>query len=298
MQRITPFLWFNDNAEEAVNFYTSIFKNAKAGSMVRYDKNGAKVSGRPEGSVMTAQFELAGQQFIALNGGPVFEFTRAVSFFVLCETEDEIEEIWNRLSEENKKIFWPLQEYPWSEKYGWLTDKFGLSWQLILAHQPQKIKPFFMFDGVQLGKAKEAMGFYVSVFNNSHIDLVKYYGPENKESEGLVIHSVFTLAEQEFMAMDSGIPNNINFNESASFVVNCGTQDEVDYYWEKLSAVPQAEQCGWLKDKYGVSWQIVPTILSKLLSDKDSVKAQRVVEALLKMKKLESEELIKAYEQV
>src|SRR5882762_806174 len=150
MQKITPFLWFDNKAEEAVKFYTSIFKNSKIGKVARYDKAGEKAAGRPAGSVMTVEFEIEGQRFIALNGGPLFKFTEAVSF-----------------------------------------------------------------------------------------------------------------------------------------VVNCKTQKEVDYYWKKLSAGGKEVQCGWLKDKYGLSWQIVPTVLAELLSDKDAAKSQRVMQAMLKMVKLD-----------
>ena len=158
MQKITPFLWFDNQAEEAVKFYTSIFKNSKIGKTARYDKAGEKVSGRPAGSVMTVEFQLEGQEFVALNGGPIFKFTEAVSF-----------------------------------------------------------------------------------------------------------------------------------------VVNCKTQAEVDKFWKKLSAGGKEVQCGWLTDKYGISWQIVPTLLGELLSGKDAAKSQRVMKAMLKMVKLDIKKLKQAY---
>ena len=158
MQRITPFLWFNDNAEQAVKFYTAIFKKSKVGKIARYPEGTEKTTGRPAGSVMTIEFEIEGQTFTALNGGPIFKF-----------------------------------------------------------------------------------------------------------------------------------------NESVSFVVNCKTQAEVDYYWKKLTAGGGKQvQCGWLKDKFGVSWQIVPTILGELLSSKDAAKSQRVMEAMLKMVKLDIKKLKQA----
>lgn len=296
MNKITSFLWFNDNAEEAVGFYTSIFKNSVIGNTVRYSEANTPVSGMPAGSVMTVSFELAGLSFTALNGGPVFKFTQAVSFFVSCESEREINEIWERLSEGSPKIFWPLQEYPWSQKYGWITDKYGLSWQLILSNKPQKITPFFMFDGSQLGKAEEAIRFYCSVFRDSHTDDIQRYGPENKASEGQIVHSVFTLAGQSFMAMDSGMPKGVNFNEAVSFIVSCDTQEEIDYYWEKLTSVPEAEQCGWLKDKFGVSWQIVPSSLPEILENSDPGRSRNIMAAILKMKKIDMQELQRVYE--
>ena len=116
MQKITPFLWFNDQAEEAMNFYTSIFKNSKIGSVSRYGEGGPG----PQGSVMTATFELDGQEFMALNGGPLFTFTEAISFFVNCETQAEVDELWEKLTEGGEE-----------SQCGWLKDKFGLSWQIV-----------------------------------------------------------------------------------------------------------------------------------------------------------------------
>jgi predicted 3-demethylubiquinone-9 3-methyltransferase (glyoxalase superfamily) len=120
MQKIRPFLWFDDKAEEAVNFYLSIFKNSKIGSISRYGKEGAEVSGRPEGTAMTIAFQLEGQEFMALNGGPLFKFTEAVSLLVNCETQQEVDDLWEKLSEGGKK-----------SRCGWLKDKYGLSWQIV-----------------------------------------------------------------------------------------------------------------------------------------------------------------------
>jgi predicted 3-demethylubiquinone-9 3-methyltransferase (glyoxalase superfamily) len=121
MNNITPCLWFNDQAEEAAKFYTSIFKRSKIGSVTRYGEAGAGASGRPKGSVMTVTFEIEGQEFVALNGGPLFKFTEAVSFMVKCNTQAEIDEMWNKLSEGG-------EEGP----CGWLKDKYGLSWQIVV----------------------------------------------------------------------------------------------------------------------------------------------------------------------
>ena len=120
MQKITPFLWFDDKAEEAATFYTSIFKNSKIGKVARYDESGEKASGRPKGSVMTVEFELDGQEFVALNGGPQYTFSPAVSFVVNCETQQDVDHYWTRLSAGGKEI-----------QCGWLTDKYGLSWQIV-----------------------------------------------------------------------------------------------------------------------------------------------------------------------
>jgi predicted 3-demethylubiquinone-9 3-methyltransferase (glyoxalase superfamily) len=122
MQKITPFLWFDDKAEEAVNFYASIFKNSKIGKITRYSEISAKASGRPVGSVMTVPFQLNGQEFVALNGGPHFQFTEAVSLVVNCDTQAEIDEFWDKLSAGGEE-----------SQCGWLKDKYGLSWQIVPA---------------------------------------------------------------------------------------------------------------------------------------------------------------------
>jgi predicted 3-demethylubiquinone-9 3-methyltransferase (glyoxalase superfamily) len=120
MQKITPCLWFNNQAEDAAKFYASIFKNSKIGDMTRYGEAGAKVSGRPKGSVMTVTFEIQGQEFVALNGGPHFTFSEAISLMVRCETQKEIDEMWEKLSQGGEK-----------GQCGWLKDKYGLSWQIV-----------------------------------------------------------------------------------------------------------------------------------------------------------------------
>jgi predicted 3-demethylubiquinone-9 3-methyltransferase (glyoxalase superfamily) len=293
MQKITPFLWFDNQAQEAMNFYTSVFKNSKTGNISRYGEAGP---GEP-GSVLTASFELEGLQFTALNGGPTFNFTPAISFFVNCDTEDELDKAWNKLSE-GGSVLMPLQQYPFSEKFGWLADRYGLNWQLNLGSRPQKIVPFMMFVGEQHGKAEQAMNLYTSLFKDSGIENIVHHGPGMGEVEGTVMHAVFRLAGQEFMAMDSNQEHNFTFTEAISFYVDCKSQQEVDFFWEKLGegGDPNAQQCGWLKDRYGVSWQIVPSVLVDLMNDPDPEKAKRVTEAMLQMKKIEIPALEQAYE--
>jgi len=305
MQKITPFLWFDEQAEEAVNFYTSIFKNSKIEGISRYDDAGAAASGRPKGSVMTASFQLNGQGFVALNGGPILKFNPSVSFFLNFDSSTEnnarinLDAMWEKLSQGGKTLM-PLDKYPFSERFGWIQDKYGISWQLILSNPDGEKRPFIipslMFVGAVSGKAEEASDFYLSVFRDTKRGLIARYpkGME-PEKEGTVMFTDFMLEKQWFAAMDSARQHDFNFNEAISFLVNCDTQDEVDYFWEKLSAVPESEQCGWLKDKYGLSWQIVPAILGQLLSDPDPRKSQRVMKAMLQMKKIGINELEKAY---
>ena len=298
MRKIIPFLWFDNQAEEAVNFYLSIFKTKKMGGVSLYGEEGAKASGRPKGTAMVVTFELEGQKFMALNGGPHFKFTPAISFFVVFDNEKEIETVWNKLVD-GGSVLMPYNSYPWANKYGWLQDKYGLSWQLSWSEYhklSQKITPFLMFTRDMAGKTKSAIKSYTSIFPNSKTEMVVPYTKDDGDKEGFIKHSRFTLAGQNFMAMDSSMSHDFSFNEAISFLVNCDAQKEMDYYWKKLTEEGKESQCGWLKDKYGISWQIIPTVLGEMMQDKDAEKSKRVMQAMLQMKKLDIEKLKQAYE--
>src|SRR5262249_12532076 len=151
-----------------------------------------------------------------------------------------------------------------------------------------RVIPTLMFVGDQAGKTEEAIKFYASIFDHSEIGDILRYGKEDKpEKEGTIKYVSFALEGQGFAAMDSARAHNFNFNEAISFEVHCETQEELDYYWGKLSADRNAEQCGWLKDPYGLSWQVVPTVVNKMLQDNDAIKVARVTQAILEMKKLD-----------
>ena len=181
----------------------------------------------------------------------------------------------------------PLQEYPFSKKYAWIADKFGVSWQLNLDDRAQKISPALMFTGADFGKAEEAINFYTSLFSNSNIAQISRYAAGEGDKEGAVKYAEFSVNGYQFIGMESSFDHKFAFTEATSFMVSCETQEEIDFFWDKLSADKASEQCGWLKDKYGVSWQIVPAVLDKLLGDPDPAKAQRVMKAMLQMKKLD-----------
>jgi predicted 3-demethylubiquinone-9 3-methyltransferase (glyoxalase superfamily) len=193
-----------------------------------------------------------------------------------------------------------LGEYPFSERFGWLEDRYGLSWQVNYVGQSeikQKITPALLYVGDVCGKAEEAVNFYVSVFQNAKVDAVLRYGKgEEPDKEGTLKYAAFTLEGDEFGAMDSAHEHAFAFNEAISFMVYCDTQEEIDYYWDALTAVPEAEQCGWLKDKYGISWQVVPTGMDEMMASGDPEQIARVTEAFLKMKKFDLAELEKAYQ--
>ncbi len=292
MEKITPHLWFDNNAGEAAKFYTSIFKNSKI-------KNVTTLHNTPSGTVEIFTVELMGQEFTLISAGPLFKFNPSVSFLVACSTKEEVDALWKKLSQGGTVLI-ELGEYPFSEKYGWLQDKYGLSWQVVFMGDhmiKQRIIPTLMFVGKQLGKAEEAINFYASVFGNARVgDIFHYSKGEGPDKEGTVEYASFMLEGQEFAAMDSAREHNFGFNEAISFMVHCETQKEIDYYWEKLSADPNAEQCGWLKDKYGLSWQILPNLMDEMLKDNDTKKIARVTEAFLQMKKLDIAKLKKVYE--
>lgn len=281
MQKISSCLWFDNQAEEAARFYVSLFKNSKIGKIARYGDSGSKVSGQKKGSVMTVEFEIEGQNILGLNGGPQFKFTPALSFFVWCETERELDELWRNLSL-GGVVRMGLDKYPWSEKYGWTSDRYGVEWQLILSSHKQKIAPCFLFVDKMFGKGEEVMNFYMSIFKNSNVEFLA-----RDEATKTIMHAVFSINGQNFVLMDGQGEHHYTFSHGFSLVVNCDTQDEVDEYWAKLSKDGSTEQCGWLTDKYGVSWQIVPKVLENLISDPDPVKSERVMKAMLSMQKLD-----------
>ena len=293
MQKILPHLWLNKEAKEASAFYVSLFENSRI-------KNITTITNTPSGDCDIVTFNLAEQEFMAISAGPYFKLNPSISFFVVFDHEKQIETIWNKLSE-GGKVLMPYNTYPWARKYGWLQDKYGLSWQLSWSEHhkmEQKITPLLMFTKDKAGYAKEAIDTYTSIFPNSKIEMVVPYEKGESDKEGFIKHARFTLYGQNFMAMDSSGPHDFTFNEAISFVVNCDTQEEIDTYWAKLSAYPEAEQCGWLKDKYGVSWQIVPSIMSEMMTSGNKEKIARVTEAFLKMKKFDIETLKRAYDRV
>lgn len=289
MQKINSCLWFNSQALEAAEFYHGLFKNSHIGQILHYDKSSAEISGQKEGSILTVDFEINGHRIIGLNGGPLFKFTPAMSFTVRCETAAEIDKLWQELSK-GGEVRMEMGKYPWSEKYGWVADRFGVEWQLML-FEKALFAPSFLFVREVFGKGEEAMNFYCSLFKDSKIKTLVH--ADDKKS---VLHAEFSLAGQDFILSEGpGDDHKFTFTNAFSLVINCETQEEIDRFWNKLSQGGVIEECGWLKDRFGVSWQVVPTVLDRMLSDADKVRAQRVMKAMLGMKKLDIAELEKAY---
>jgi predicted 3-demethylubiquinone-9 3-methyltransferase (glyoxalase superfamily) len=292
MQTITPHLWFDKQAREAAEFYVSLFPGSKV-------KKITTISGTPSGDCDIVNFELAGQPFMAISAGPLFRFNPSVSFQIKCSSEQEVDSLWQELSP-GGKVLMPLDAHPFSARYGWLEDRYGLSWQVMhVGENPivQRIIPVLLFVGDVCGKAEEAINFFASVFkgmpdgkgpDQTGASILARYGKgEEPDKEGNVRYAQFSLLGQEFAAMDSARAHKFAFNEAISFLVPCDTQEEIDYLWGKLSADPRAEQCGWVKDKYGLSWQIAPAVMGELLGGEDKKRIERVTQAFLKMKKFD-----------
>jgi predicted 3-demethylubiquinone-9 3-methyltransferase (glyoxalase superfamily) len=300
-QKIIPHLWFDTEAKKAAELYVSLFPNSKITSLTMIHNVPS-----PSGDSDIVAFELNGQQFQAISAGPIFKFNPSVSFMVNFDpsrdknARENLDRVWEKLSAGGTALM-PLQEYPFSKHYGWIQDKYGLSWQLFLANPEGEERPFIrpslMFVGKVYGKAEEASDFYISIFKYSKRGIITRYGNgQAPDKEGSVMFSDFMIENQWFAAMDSAYKHDFGFNEAVSFMVPCETQKEIDYYWDKLSAVPEAEQCGWLKDKYGLSWQITPAAMNEMMQKGTREQIDRVTQAFLPMKKFDLAEIKKAYE--
>jgi predicted 3-demethylubiquinone-9 3-methyltransferase (glyoxalase superfamily) len=295
MQQITPHLWFDKNAKDAVDFYVSVFPDSK----VSYTSVIHNVP-TPTGECDILSFELAGQPFMAINAGPLFKFNPSISFLVVQKTEKDVDALWAKLSE-GGSVLMELGEYPFSKRFGWTADKYGLTWQVMFDdsgyHFQRPITPSLMFVGGVAGRAEEAMTFYASIFPDGKVGTIsRYAAGMEPEKEGTVKHGSVFLAGQEFFAMDSAGPHEFAFNEAISLLIPCEDQKEIDFYWGKLSADPNFEQCGWLKDKFGVSWQVWPIIMGEMMKNGTREQIDRVTQAFLPMKKFDLAALRKAYE--
>lgn len=288
-QKIVPHLWFNNQAVEAAEFYTTVFPQ----SHITLKTN---IANTPSGDCDIVGFSINGFEFMSISAGPYFNINPSISFSVNLRTKDEAQALWNKLVE-GGTVLMPLQSYPFSDCYGWLNDQFGISWQIIALGNASEGRPFItpalMFTKEHAGKAEQAMEFYTRIFDDSQINNIsRYETSEGPDAPGTIAHAEFMLTGQEFMALDSAAAHEFVFNEAVSFIINCKDQEEIDYYWEKLSAVPQAQQCGWLKDKFGVSWQIMPVNMGELMG-KNPAKTTPV---MLSMKKIIIADLKKAGE--
>ena len=294
---IIPCLWLDHEAEEAAAFYTRVFPGGRVVAVSHYPETFDSPGGQPRGSVLTVEFEVAGQRFTALNGGPMFLIGPSISFFVFVETPAEVDRLHAALAEGGTTLM-PLDTYPWSERYAWVQDRYRVSWQVMTAARPATgdvIVPCFMFAGTQHGRAEEAMRMYVDAFPQAQIESISRYeageGPEHT-----VKHGRFVVAGHTMVAMDSHGDHKYGFNEALSLQVMCHDQAEIDRYWAVLSAGGEQGPCGWLKDRFGVSWQIVPMGIATWLTSKDVAARERAFAAMMQMGKPDVAALEAAFE--
>jgi predicted 3-demethylubiquinone-9 3-methyltransferase (glyoxalase superfamily) len=306
MQKIIPHLWFDKEANEAAHFYTSVFPE----SIITHT---GLLRNTPSGDCDIVSFKLWNHKFMAISAGPYFKINPSISFIVNFDpllfgsssepdkaARQKIDAVWNALTD-GGRVLMEIGEYPFSKRYGWVMDKYGVSWQLMLtdaAGEPRPpIIPSLLFVKSKCGKAEEAINFYLSVFKNAQAgSLHRYPKGMEPDKEGTIMFADFTLEDSWFAAMDSAHEHNFDFNEAVSLLVNCDNQAEIDYYWQKLSAVPEAEQCGWIKDKYGVSWQISSSHMEEMMSKGSQQQIDRLTQAFMPMKKLDIARLKEAYE--
>jgi len=299
MKKITPHLWFDKEAKQAAEFYVAAFGGDSAVTNV------TPIFDTPSGDVEVVAFRLLGHEFMGISAGPLFKFNPSISFMVnfdpsqRADAKPALDALWRKLADGGTALM-PLDKYPFSERYGWIQDRYGLSWQLILTNPAGEVRPniipSLMFTGDVCGKAEDAMKFYTVIFENSRQGIIARYGPDQApDLEGTVMFEDYMLLGQWFASMDSAHTHEFSFNEAVSLMVHCDAQAEIDYFWKQLSAVPQAEQCGWLKDKYGISWQIVPSQMGELMGGSAEQRA-RVTQAFLKMKKFDIAALRRAYD--
>ncbi|MGE8301444.1 VOC family protein [Sphingobacterium sp.] len=268
---IIPSIWFDQNAQEAFDLYCRIFPESHISNS----------------SPIVVEAVLNGVKFIGINGGPIFKPNPSISFMAICESKEEIDRIWNSLSVGGNTLM-PLNSYPWSPYYGWLADKFGVNWQLYLGKlsdtNQQAIVPTLMYCGEQQGNCEQALAFYAELFHDFRSNGIMKY--TEGEYIGSIQHTQFLVRDFTLMAMDSGVPQTFTFNEGISLTILCKDQQEIDYFWNNITKKGKESMCGWCKDEFGVSWQIVPEQIATLLQRPGAN------EALMKMKKIIIQELI------
>lgn len=277
-----PCFWFDgeQKAKEAADLYCSLF----AGAVMK------------ETTPLVTRFEIGGLPVMLLHAGPLFRPNPAVSLYATFEKKEELDRAWSAFSAEGN-VLMPLQQYEWSEYYGWVADRFGVNWQLTLgdiAAVGQQVVPLLMFCGGQQNRADAAINYYTGVFKDAEKIFEMRYMPGQAKTDATIVHARFRLGNSLFMAMDSGVPQPFSFDQGVSFVIACDTQQEIDYYWNEFTRHGTEDQCGWCRDQFGVWWQVVPSMLGKLMTNPAT--AQAVMNAFMKMKKFDIDALLRAAE--
>jgi predicted 3-demethylubiquinone-9 3-methyltransferase (glyoxalase superfamily) len=293
---IVPCVWLDGQAEQAAAFYGRTFPGGRITAISRYPESSDNPGGRARGSVLTVELEVAGHRFTLLNGGPAFVLNPSISFFVHVDGAEEADRLFTALAD-GGQVLMPLDAYPWSPRYGWAQDRFGVSWQVMAERRPpggSTIVPCLMFSGPQHGRAEEAMRTHAGIFPGGRVvDVARYAAGEGPE--GTVKHGRFVLAGQDLVAMDSHLAHGITFNEALSLQVMCEDQATLDRFWTALGAGGVHGPCGWLKDRFGLSWQVVPAGIDRWMSGDDAAARDRAFAAMLTMGKLDIAALERAW---
>lgn len=292
MQKVTPFIWFEDQARAAAEWYVSLFPNSRIASRVT-------LPGTPSGDTEIVSLSLNGTDFQFMSAGKMADRNSSFSCMVACETVEEVDRLWNALIEGGEAMM-PIQEYPFSKRYGWLTDRYGVGWQIMHdggMRDIRRISPALLFVGDVCGKAEEAMNLYCATLGGAPLDghISRYPAGAGPDKEGTLNYARFSVAGSEIVAMDSALDHKFSFNEMQSFVVRCDDQAEMDRLYAALSHVPEAEQCGWLKDKFGVSWQLVSYRFEEMMTTGTPEAIARMTQAFLPMKRLDLAAIEKAF---
>ncbi|WBT09152.1 VOC family protein [Corynebacterium sp. SCR221107] len=273
MQKIVPNIWCNGNALEVGEFYADTFPKAKVTTIVRYPTEGLpdfqkSMAGKP----LTVDVDIDGYRMTLVNGDDHFAPNPTISFMVTSPSEEATCALWDALAAEGA-VMMEFAQYPFNPLYGWVEDRYGVSWQLLTdeAATVPYIYPNIMFCGQSQNRAKEAIETYTSIFDDSEITHLVTYGEMGTPANGVitqdsVVFSTFTICGETVGAMDSAVAQNFDFDCGVALLVNAHGQQQLDRYWDSLSAVPEAEQCGWLRDKFGLWWEIVPDNLDELMA--------------------------------
>lgn len=268
---IYPALWFDNQALEAFEFYCSVFPNSM---ILEHNQTVVKAS-------------LSNQYFIGINGGPYFLPNPAISFTVICDSREEINALWQKLILGGASII-DLGHYSWNAYYGWVQDQFGYTWQLQLGNgskTQQHILPNLLFCGMHQNQCSQALQYYQKIFPEfQRHQLLRY---PSGDLEGKIQNSIFSLNHLKFIAKDSPHRHIFDFNESVSFVIPCKTQQEIDYYWNYFTEHGSESWCGWCKDVFGISWQVIPNNLAQILATHP-----QAYSTLTRMKKIIIEDLL------
>ncbi|TDO20799.1 VOC family protein [Pedobacter duraquae] len=298
MQPIKAHLWFNRPAHEAAEFYTTLMPDSAISFVNQFSI--------PGGECEVVEFTFAGYTFLGISGEAPFKISPSISFMINFDPSrdkdaiKQIDELWSKLIDDGK-IMMPLDHYPFSERYGWVADKYGVNWQLMLTkpegEQRPAVVPSLMYTGEGAGRAEEAIDFYCSVFKDGKRGIsARYPGGMAPDQEGTLMYADFNIDETWLAAMDSAHQHDFTFNEAVSLLVTCDTQEEIDYCWSALSAGGTPGQCGWLKDKFGVSWQVSSAVMFEVLKTGTPSQVDRVIEVFRSMTKVDVAALQQAFD--